>query len=163
LRQVKLKRFLLKLKRRKRRAVPSVADGQPADSLRRLSLGGKRPSVLSLGGKRPSVLSLGGKRPSVDAQVYLGGKRRSVDSEEEHGDSERSADDAAKSLHGTSVPMHFVPGATLRHWLHGEGFAVLTAKGSQRPYLVSFRTGCSRWCAPTRLRRGRHAGVGPTW
>ena len=36
-------------------------------------------------------------------------------------------------------------GAKLRHWLHGDGFAVLTAKGSKEEYLVSFRIGRSGW------------------
>ena len=38
-------------------------------------------------------------------------------------------------------------GAKLRHWLHGDGFAVLTAKGRKEEYLVSFRIGRSGWYA----------------
>jgi hypothetical protein len=52
---------------------------------------------------------------------------------------------AESMISGSSVPMHFLPSAKLRHWLHGEGFAVLTAKGTRRPYLVGFRRGFSLW------------------
>ena len=52
---------------------------------------------------------------------------------------------AESMITGSSVPMHFLPSAKLRHWLHGEGFAVLTAKGTRRPYLVGFRRGFSLW------------------